>query len=124
MWQKPQNLLEMLHFTVKRHPGKQAVLWKEEGRCRSLDYFELWDQIRQLAFALRQMGVQRNTKVAIVAENGPRWLISDFAILSLGAVTVPIHPSLNGNQIRAILQDADAEVAIVQNREMAERVKN
>src|SRR5690606_21590984 len=34
MWQKPQNLLELLHFTVKRHPGKQAVLWKEEGRSR------------------------------------------------------------------------------------------
>ncbi|MEW9034062.1 MAG: AMP-binding protein, partial [Planifilum fimeticola] len=124
MQQKPQNLLEMLHFTVKRHPNKKAVLWKEDGRYRGFNYFELWDLIRQFAFALRQMGVQRNTKVAIISENGPHWLISDFAILSLGAVTVPIYPSLTGKQIRMILQNADAEVAIVQNRETAERVKN
>ncbi|MFS8513476.1 MAG: AMP-binding protein, partial [Planifilum fulgidum] len=90
MQQKAQNLLEMLHLTVKRHPNNKAVLWKEDGQYRSLNYFELWDLIRQFAFALRQMGVQRNTKVAIIAENGPHWLISDFAILSLGAVTVPI----------------------------------
>jgi len=124
MQQKPQNLLEMLHFTVKRHPNKKAVLWKEDGRYRSVSYFELWDLIRQFAFALRQMGVQRNTKVAIISENGPHWLISDFAVLSLGAVTVPIYPSLTGKQIRTILQNADAEVAIVQNPETAERVKN
>jgi long-chain acyl-CoA synthetase len=92
MQQKPQNLLEMLHFTVKRCPNKNAVLWKENGKYRSFTYFELWDLIRQFAFALRQMGVQRNSKVAIFAENGPHWLISDFAILSLGAATVPLYP--------------------------------
>lgn len=121
---KPQNLLEMLYLTVKRHPDKKAVLWKEDGKYRSITYFELWDLIRQFAFALRQMNVRQNTKVAIFAENGPLWLISDFAILSLGAVTVPIHPSLTGNQVRLILQNTDTEAAIVQNREMVERVEN
>lgn len=122
MHQKPQNLLEMLYFTVKRHPNKKAVLWKENGKYFSFTYFELWDLIRQFAFALRQMGVQRDTKVAIFAENGPHWLISDFAILSLGAVTVPIDPALTGAQARLILQHTDVEMAVVQNREMLSRV--
>lgn len=122
MQQKSQNLLEMLCFTVKRYPNESAVLWKEDGKYFRFSYFELWDLIRQFAFALRQLGVQRNTKVAIFAKNGPHWLISDFAILSLGAVTVPIDPASTGAQARWILQHADVEVAIVQNLEMMTRV--
>ena len=52
-------------------------------------------------------------RVAIIAESRPEWLIVDLAVLAAGAVTVPIYPTLSALQVRYILQDSGARLAIV-----------
>ncbi|SEN29210.1 AMP-dependent synthetase/ligase [Lihuaxuella thermophila] len=119
----PKNLVDMLYQTVQRYPNKKALLWKEKGMYQGMTYRELWNIICQFAEGLRKMGIGKESKVAIFSENNPRWLISDFAILSLGAVSVPIYPTLSGKQAAFILENADVEVAIVQTAEMVKRLK-
>ncbi|MDN4595016.1 AMP-dependent synthetase/ligase [Polycladomyces subterraneus] len=119
---KPQNLVDMLYRTVKRYPNKNALLWKEDGHYRGWSYAQLWETIRHMAFGLRSLGVQSGSKVAICSTNGPYWLVSDFAIMSLGAVSVPIYPTLTGKQIRFILENADVEFVIMETPEMVDRV--
>lgn len=119
---KPQNLVEMLHRTVKRYPHKNALLWKEDGHYRGWSYTQLWETIRHMAFGLRSLGVRSGSKVAICSTNGPHWLVSDFAIMSLGAVSVPIYPTLTGKQIRFILENADVEAVIMETPEMVDRI--
>jgi long-chain acyl-CoA synthetase len=117
---KPFNLVDMLHQNVMRFPNKEAIRWKE-GKYIGMSYSELWDHIRSFAHGLSRLGIGRGSKVAILAENGPKWLISDFAVLSLGAVSVPVYPTLTGKQVADILFYADVEAIIVQN---AAKVKN
>lgn len=119
---KPHNLVEMLAQTVKRYSDKTALMWKHEGTYQSMTYQKLWNTVRDFAFGLERLGVRSGTKVAIFSENNPRWIISDFAILSLGAVTVPIDPSLTGKQITFILQNADVDVIIIQRPDMLEQL--
>lgn len=119
----PNNLVEMLYQTVQRYPDQTALMWKENGKYVGSPYHKLWDVIRGFANGLRQMGIEKESKVAIFSENNPHWLISDFAILSLGAVSVPIYPTLTGKQVSIILEDADVEIAIVQNADMVKRIK-
>ncbi|MBA4494503.1 AMP-dependent synthetase/ligase [Paenactinomyces guangxiensis] len=119
----PKNLVEMLYQTTQRFPEKRAIMWKEKGKYQSCTYRELWNTVLCFAEGLRQMGIGRGSKVAVFSENGPRWLISDFAILSLGAVTVPIYPTLAANQVSFILENADVELAIVQTPQMVKRLK-
>jgi len=110
---KAHNLVQMLSQTVNRFPDKPACLWKENGQFHSMTYQKLWHIIRDFAFGLERLGIRAGSKVALLARNHPRWLISDFAILSLGAVTVPIHPSSSTDQIRHLLEHAGAEAIIV-----------
>jgi len=119
---KPQSLIEMLSNTVKQHPEKAALMWKSDGRYRSLTYQKLWDRIFQFASGLAKLGVGKDSKVAILSENNPMWAISDFAVSSLGAVSVPIYPTLPTDQVTYVLKNADVHVTVVQNEEQLKKV--
>ncbi|MDR6226545.1 AMP-dependent synthetase/ligase [Desmospora profundinema] len=119
---KAKNLLEMVYHSVQRYPDKAVLMWKSDGSYRSMRYGEFWEEVRHVAAGLAQLGVGRNDKVAIVSENNPKWPVSDLAICSLGAVSVPIYPTLPSNQVTYILQNADCRVAVVENRDQLKKV--
>ncbi|SFS59409.1 AMP-dependent synthetase/ligase [Marininema halotolerans] len=120
---KSRNLVEMLKKTVDACPEKAALMWKNEGAYKSISYRELWEQVREAAAGLARLGVKEGSKVAILSENNPMWTVSDLAIASLGAVSVPIYPTLPSDQVGFILQNADCIVAIVENEDQLQKVK-
>jgi long-chain acyl-CoA synthetase len=71
------------------------------------------DTIRRVSVALDSLGVRRGDRVALMSESRPEWVFSDLAILTTGAVTVPIYPTLSAMQAAYILSDAEARLAIV-----------
>ncbi|WP_038111877.1 AMP-dependent synthetase/ligase [Tuberibacillus calidus] len=119
---KPQSLIEMLSLTVNQYPDKAALMWKRDGSYRSMTYRQLWDRIHRFASGLSQLGIGRDSKVAILSENNPMWAITDFAVASLGAVSVPIYPTLPAEQVHFILDNADVEVAVVENEEQLRKI--
>jgi long-chain acyl-CoA synthetase len=120
---KSHNLLEMLSRTVKRFPERTALSWEENDELHKLSYQRLWNMIRDFAFGLEKIGIRSGAKIAIIAENHPRWVICEFAVLSLGATSVPIHPNRHPDQIRKILRHADATGIITDRYELLEKVK-
>ncbi|HET7579543.1 MAG TPA: long-chain fatty acid--CoA ligase [Bacillales bacterium] len=121
---KPKNLIEMLSNTVERYPDKSAVMWKGEESYQSLSYRNLWDQIYHTASGLARLEVKQGDKVAILSENNPMWAITDFAVGSLGAVSTPIYPTLPYDQVAYILKNADVKVAVVENEEQLQKIKD
>jgi len=119
---KPQSLIDMLSLTVNQYPDKAALMWKRDGSYRSMTYRQLWDRIYRFASGLSQLGIGRDSKVAILSENNPMWAITDFAVASLGAVSVPIYPTLPAEQVHFILANADVEVAVVENDEQLRKI--
>jgi long-chain acyl-CoA synthetase len=119
---KPNNLVDMVFRTVQRHADKTALAWKSEAHYRRLTYGEFWQAIRRTASGLAALGVGKDDKVAILSENHPKWPVADLAIMSLGAVSVPIHATLPADQVLYILNNADCETAIVQNGAQLEKV--
>src|SRR6266850_611015 len=98
------------------------------GRCRGDELIqisskEMFERIRDLSLGLRAIGVSRGDRVAIVSESRPEWLLSDLAILTAAAVTVPIYPTLSAGQARYILQDSGARLAIVSTRLQLEKLQ-
>ncbi len=98
------------------------------GRCRGDELLqisskEMFERIRDLSLGLRAIGVARGDRVAIVSESRPEWLLSDLAILTAGAVTVPIYPTLSSAQARYILRDSGARLAIVSTRLQLDKIQ-
>ncbi|GAA0481953.1 AMP-dependent synthetase/ligase [Salinibacillus aidingensis] len=119
---KPNNLVEMLKKTMERYGEKDAIMWKEDGEYRSMTYHEFWQEIRDTASGLARLGIKANDKVAILSNSNPAWGITDFAVASLGAISVPIYPTLPAEQVEFILNNADVRVAVVEDDEQLQKV--
>ena len=113
------TLADLPLFVAGRFP-KEVLL----RRCWA-DGFDAWssreffEQVRDLSLGLADFGLERGDRVALISESRPEWVIADFAILTAGAVTVPIYPTLPPAQTRYILADSGARVVIVADETQA-----
>jgi long-chain acyl-CoA synthetase len=85
-------------------------------------------RIRDMASALLAFGVQPGDRVALMAPNGPFWAVADFAIQTVGAVTVPLYANQGSSEIRHILDDATPTLVLARGphplAHLAEAVRN
>jgi long-chain acyl-CoA synthetase len=112
----PETLPAMFLAALARHAKPDALSHKRGGVWVRVSGAEFARRVRSVAMGLRSLGVGRGDRVALLSENRPEWSIADFAILSLGAVNVPIYTTQAVDQVRHILADSGARVLLVSNR--------
>ncbi|HEV2721709.1 MAG TPA: long-chain fatty acid--CoA ligase [Thermoanaerobaculia bacterium] len=111
-------------FTVTCGLDRPAVLKsKKNGLWVDLGVAEFRDTVRNVATALRHLGVKPGDRVAILSENRPEWAMADFAILANGAVSVPVYPTLLGWQIEYIINDAGCVAVICSTPEQLQKIE-
>jgi long-chain acyl-CoA synthetase len=79
--------------------------------------------VRALADVLRGWGLGKGDRVAILSENRWEWPVTDFAVMAIGGVDVPLYPTLTPEQVGYMLRDSGARVAVVSSGEQYEKVK-
>ena len=121
------SLPELLYKTVEREGAKPALCAKGTevgGWWREISYEGFYERVRHLAAGLSGLGVERGDRVALMSGNRPEWPIADLAIQSLGAVTVPVYPTLEAGQVAHIVEDSGAEAAILENAALLGRLES
>jgi long-chain acyl-CoA synthetase len=102
---------------------ERAVLWQDEsGNWHPLSSAQLLARVYTLANAFRSWGIVKGDRIALLAENRWEWPVVDFATLVLGAVDVPIYPTLTAEQIAALLIDSGARVAVVSTEAQYQKI--
>jgi long-chain acyl-CoA synthetase len=117
------NLIEMLLASAGSNRQKQLYADKRAGRYEALSYEAVLEKTFALADYLGANGVRRGDRVGLLAENRSEWAISDWAIMALGAITVPIYPTLPADQVAYILDDADITHLLLSNGEQLDKVR-
>jgi long-chain acyl-CoA synthetase len=74
-----------------------------------------------VAAEMLRRGIKKGDRVALLSANRPEWAIVDFACLIVGAVLVPIYPSLSAAQVQYIIGDASARLLFAENQRQAEK---
>ncbi len=101
----------------------RAVLWQDEfGQWLPISSDQIYQRVRALGEALRGWGAEKGDRIALIGENRWEWAVADFAILAIGAVDVPVYPTLTGEQIGVLLQDAGCRIAIVSTRQQYDKL--
>jgi long-chain acyl-CoA synthetase len=106
--------------------GREKVAWQwldKDGIWKPITSEEVYGRVRALAGALAAWGVGKGDRVALLCENRWEWPVTDFAVLALGAVDVPLYPTLTAEQVGYMLRDSGAKVAVVSTREQYLKVK-
>ena len=96
-----QTLTELFLKAAGRHAKPDAFLSKSAGEYRGLASHEALEKVAALAVRLDQLGVRRGDRVALVAENRLEWALTDYAVLGLGAASVPVYPTLLEPDLRS-----------------------
>ncbi|WP_455382235.1 AMP-dependent synthetase/ligase [Salinispira pacifica] len=92
------------------------------GEFETVSYGSMWETVEILALALRDFGVKRGEHVGIMSDNRKEWLMTDLALLSLGAVDVPRGSDSTAEEMGYILAHADCELAFAENEVQVEKI--
>jgi long-chain acyl-CoA synthetase len=108
-----KTIIENINDAIERYPNQIALTWLGE---KGITYKELGKKYRKVAQLLKEQGIRYGDKVAILSENSPNWGIAYLAIVSLGAVVVPILTEFHENEIHHILRHSEAKAIFVSNK--------
>ncbi len=112
-----RHLARMILEQGSKFPDQPAMKWKENGEWKSISYSELSRRILNIAFSLKKMGIDNGDRVAIFSDNRPEWSIGDFAILTIGATTVPIYATSTPDQAGYIVKDSASKAIMIGSRQ-------
>src|SRR6266853_1480182 len=116
-----QTLNDIL-FAVCSNRRDRVMLQRGALGWAPISSTEIYRGVVGLARTLESWGVRKGDRVAILSENRPEWTITDFAVLSLGAVTVPIYATQTAEQTAFILNNSGARVIAVSTKNQLEKV--
>lgn len=102
------HLFAIVETTAQRYPEKPAIIYYG----RRITYRELQSAIELLATALKKKGIQKGDRVAVYMQNTPHFIISYYAVTRANAVLVPVNPMLLEEELKYILNDSGAKIAI------------
>jgi long-chain acyl-CoA synthetase len=105
--------LNDIFLAVAERDERVVMLHRQAIQWVSISANELYQSVVGVANRLREWGIAKGDRVAILSENRPEWTIADFACLSMGAVVVPIYATLTGEQTAYILRDSRARAIFV-----------
>jgi long-chain acyl-CoA synthetase len=115
------TLVELLSRSVARHTAAPAIGVKDSGAWRWTSYRELGDQVAQVRAGLAAQGVGSGDRVALSADNRLEWAVVAHAVVSLGAVLVPIPPAQHRTEEARIVADAGAKLVVCAEGELFAR---
>ncbi len=101
-----------------------AISGKRHGKWTNYSTNEYVDHVNNISFGLLQLGIQVQDKVAIISTNRPEWNFSDFGASQIGAVTVPMYPTIGEADYKHILNDSKAKIVFVETEEIYKKVAN
>lgn len=121
---QPRSVVDLVHRSVERWPGKEAIRWKTSAGWSSWTYAELWGHVAATSVGLRRTWVGAGDRVVILSRSRPEWLVADLACLALGAVTCPIYHGDPPARMGEIVRRVGARLALVEDTKLLQRLRS
>ncbi|MEG4520075.1 MULTISPECIES: long-chain fatty acid--CoA ligase [unclassified Microcoleus] len=116
---------------VKQQFGQTVALHDPHSQPEiQLTYTDLYQQIQQFAAGLQALGIEANPeeavppRVALFADNSPRWLIADQGIMMAGAANAVRGATADPEELLYIIQDSGSTALVVENRALLKKLQH
>ncbi len=117
------NSITSVFYHQAEDLNDQPYLWKKNGeKYISLNWIEVREQVKSLASYFQDIGILEGDRVLILSENRPEWQITDLAIMSIGAISVPAYTTSTTNDYKYIIEHSGARCAVVSSDELMKKV--
>ncbi|HWX54857.1 MAG TPA: long-chain fatty acid--CoA ligase [Verrucomicrobiae bacterium] len=118
-----RTLADIFFASVTRDSERVAMFKDQEG-WHAVSSRQYYGYVVATAQALKQWGLRKGDRVAILSENRLEWMIADFACVTSGIIDVPIYTTLTAEQTAYLLQNSGARVIFVSSIEQLRKVQS
>ena len=113
-----KNIITMFFEKSKTMKNKPYLWKKNNNKFESLSWEEVEISVKSLARSLIDLGVLKGDRVVILSENRPEWQIADLAIMSIGAITVPVYTTSTTADYSHVINHSGARCIIISSHEL------
>ncbi|MBE0651745.1 MAG: AMP-binding protein [Bacteroidales bacterium] len=114
-----KTIPELFEGSVAKYPDNALVWEKKDGKYQKITFSEIRNRVYNLAAALIKMGIQKGDRVALLSEGRSEWLISELAILYIGAVNVPLSVKINEpSELSFRIKHSECKLVITSNLQL------
>jgi long-chain acyl-CoA synthetase len=118
------RLFDFYQYQLDHFPQEDALAGKVEGKWKKYSTQEVIDMANKVSAGLLKKGIQPGDKVAIIANNRPEWVITDLAISQIGAINVPIYPTISDDDYAFIFNDSEVKVVFVSDEDLLVKARS
>ncbi|GAB4257094.1 MAG: AMP-dependent synthetase/ligase [Vicingaceae bacterium] len=115
-------IFDLHHYQLKHYPKSDAFTAKINGTWKPISIQEAIRMANALSLALLADNINKGDKIAMIANNRPEWHITDLAITQIGAVNVPIYPTITEEDYAYIMNDAGVKMVFVSDKDLLNKV--
>lgn len=126
-----KRLFDCLDHQLQNFPKHDMLAAKENGKWVTYSTEEVAKIATQFSAGLLELGLSGNDltpegsdKIAILSNNRPEWVFTDFAAQQIGAILIPIYPTTNPLELEFILNDTGAKYVFVSSKDLYDKVKD
>lgn len=127
--QNINRLFDLLDKYCNLYPTKKMLYNKNKSEWEGQTAIEIKEKSLQLATSLLNLGISANdfstegqSKITILSNNRPEWVITDFAVQQIGAVLVPIYPSISNIELAYILNESQISIIFISDKHIYKKI--
>ena len=119
-----KRIFDIPEFQAKNFPLDVALAAKENNKWKTYSTKEYLNNANLISKGLLKLGIKPGEKIAMISNNRPEWNIMDIGILQIGAIDVPVYPTITEKDYKFIFNDAEVKLCIVSDEDLLNKVKN
>lgn len=118
------KIFDILDYYLINYPNQDAALaYKKNKKWNKISIQEYIEKTNNFSYGLLKLGIKKGDKVGIVSGNRPEWNMLDFAAMQIGAISVPIYPTISQDDYRHILNHAEIKIIFIEGKDLRSRLE-
>lgn len=115
---------ELFSHIINNYKNESFLNYLENGKYKNISIETFKNKVICLSLAMKDLGIKPADTVAIFANSSPFWLIFDFAIHEIGAISVPIFANISSKNLNFEIQDANIKYIFIDNEERIKDIED
>jgi len=118
-----KRIFDFARHALENYPQDDMFITKYHGEWQKISTKEFVDQGNKISRGLLKLGIKPSDKIALITTaTRTEWAVMDFGISQIGAVSVPVYPTISPEDYEFIFNNADVKYCFVSDRELLDKV--
>ncbi len=117
-----KTLSEMARALPKLYKDRPFIKYRNEGKWVPISGEEALNRIYSIAASLDSLGIKKGDKVGLISDTRYEWTLVDFAMMILGIVSVPIYPSITGEEQVELLNHSESVFLFIADKYLLDKL--